>query len=156
MVRGPGHSTVAYRAVQCAEADAKFGPGKWSIRRSVMEEFIRCLYVLHERISLLHRKPNTTVRYQDSYGCDLSLHIGLAQQILGALTSFFLKDGAFSRGANSQHDRLVEFLTALMPDLNRSLQVMALEEHAKALLELKAALQRFAFSDILLPQVTIM
>jgi hypothetical protein len=135
----------------CAEKDAKFGPGEWGTRRSVMEEFIRCLHVLHDRISQLRIKPNTTVRYQDSHGYDLSLHIGIAQQILGALTSFFLRDGAFSRGNNSQHDSLVEYLTALMPDLYGSLHVLELEEHANALRGLEKVLQRHF--DIILPQV---
>ena len=118
-----------------------------------MEEFIRCLYVLHDRISPLQILVNSAVGLQDSYGSDLSLHIGIGLQILGALSTFFLREDTFSHGENKQHDRLVEFLAALVPDLNISLHMLNLEEHIKKLLELKVALQPHLVSDIILTQV---
>ena len=118
-----------------------------------MEEFVRCLYVLHDRISLLEKNVNCTSGMKDSYGSDISQHIGIAQQILAALSTFFFREDTHSQGANERHDHLVDSLAAILPELYKDFTFLKLEEHAKELVNLKVAMQRHQISDIILPQV---
>jgi len=124
---------------------------KWGVRQSIMEEFLRCLHVLYDRLKHHDTIPNTMVSLQDSFGSDLSLHVGIVLQIIQALVAFFLDHDCFSRG-NMLHDSLVKDIGHLMPDLNFEFCRFQLEEHIKALMELKYALGKHNFGGIVLLQ----
>jgi len=111
------------------------------ILQSVMEGFIQCLSLLNTRLERLETVPNTTQGLDDSFGSDLSLHMGLALQIIESLSTFILKkDELCPRGVLTEHDLLFEELKKIMQPCHEQLHRFKLEDHVKALRDLKFSL----------------
>lgn len=132
------------------ENSTSSGADDLKVRDNVLEEFIRCLSALCNRISKLNSLPYSITGFQDEFGSDLSLHTGIALQIIAALSAFLSKEDGYTRGSHSQRDRLFETLITIMPLLNKYFQEMKLPDHVAALLALKYALEKHHFPGIIL------
>jgi len=123
-------------------------------RQSVMGECVRILETLHQRLNSVtsEREEFATAcfvdvdtLFADSYGCDLSLHVGIALQVLDALAAFFCREDAYLRYAHPRHDALVQRLADLLPGLCENFIRFHSEPHAQAVVELKYALEKHQF-----------
>jgi hypothetical protein len=118
----PGSAQISDEPEPLGSPQATHGDTDDEARHSVMGEFVAALKALEARLRAVERVPNTLEKFQDAGGCDLSLHVGAAEQILETLASFFsVMAGSDMEDLTAAHEHttVVKSLLAVLPALSR-------------------------------------